>query len=640
MFLIRDLGSAVRGAATGPQIVLATTLGAMLGFVPGFFLPGDLGGGFLQAPGLIVALFVVALILDTNLLVFGLTTVGAKLVSIALLPVSFEIGRFLLEGPLEGVFRNLVTGPVTAWFGLEYYATSGGLLLGAVSGLALGLATAKALQGLRRSMAGVEAGSDRYQSLVGKRSVRFLAWLFFGSARKKSWSESAERGRRIRVVRPLGAIVAVLLVAGLYLAQGALGGAWLGERSRFSLAAWNGATVDLDGATLDLADGRVTFAGLAMADPEDLDHDAFRARTLDFDLSMRDLLAGSVAIDRIASGDAETGAVRSAPGRRIHPAPPAPPPPAPDEPGRPLEEYLAEVEVWKQRLETVAEWIEKFTGAGEDVPAEEPAEERDERVAEEAAVLGLAKVAATHFRTDSPAVTVRELVLDGLVVAGLGEDRVDVRGENLSSHPVLAGAPSVLRAAAQSGAFQLELRFDPKRPGLAGLSLVAKDIPLQSLAGSLRDLPVRGGVLDLSLDGEVEVGADGVHLGLPLLAVLRDTEVQVGSKSARLDRLELPIGLRGPLRSPSVEVDASRFADALTAAGRAELADEVRARAGKLVGGELGDALGGVIDGTKSTDEVVDQAKQRAEDELKKRAAEELQKRLPGGLGGLLKKKN
>jgi hypothetical protein len=261
-------------------------------------------------------------------------------------------------------------------------------------------------------------------------------------------------------------------------------------------------------------------------------------------------------------------------------------------------------------------------------------------VAEEAAVLGLAKVAATHFRTDSPAVTVRELVLDGLVVAGLGEDRVDVRGENLSSHPVLAGAPSVLRAAAQSGAFQLELRFDPKRPGLAGLSLVAKDIPLQSLAGSLRDLPVRGGVLDLSLDGEVEVGADGVHLGLPLLAVLRDTEVQVGSKSARLDRLELPIGLRGPLRSPSVEVDASRFADALTAAGRAELADEVRARAGKLVGGELGDALGGVIDGTKSTDEVVDQAKQRAEDELKKRAAEELQKRLPGGLGGLLKKKN
>ena len=82
MFLIRDLGSAVRGAATGPQIVLATTLGAMLGFVPGFFLPGDVGGGFLQAPGLILALSIAALVLDTNLLVFGLATLGAKLASI------------------------------------------------------------------------------------------------------------------------------------------------------------------------------------------------------------------------------------------------------------------------------------------------------------------------------------------------------------------------------------------------------------------------------------------------------------------------------------------------------------------------------------------------------------------------------
>ena len=84
----------------------------------------------------------------------------------------------------------------------------------------------------------------------------------------------------------------------------------------------------------------------------------------------------------------------------------------------------------------------------------------------------------------------------------------------------------------------------------------------------------------------------------------------------------------------------SAHSPALTAAGRAELADGVRARAGAIVGGELGDALGGVIDGTKSTEEVVDQAKQKAEDELKKRAAEELNKRLPGGLGGLLKKKN
>src|SRR5690606_13617682 len=56
MLITRKLGKILRGKATATQVLLAATLGGMLGFVPGFFLPGDLGGGFAQAPGLILAL--------------------------------------------------------------------------------------------------------------------------------------------------------------------------------------------------------------------------------------------------------------------------------------------------------------------------------------------------------------------------------------------------------------------------------------------------------------------------------------------------------------------------------------------------------------------------------------------------------
>ena len=75
------------------------------------------------------------------------------------------------------------------------------------------------------------------------------------------------------------------------------------------------------------------------------------------------------------------------------------------------------------------------------------------------------------------------------------------------------------------------------------------------------------------------------------------------------------------------------------------LAKQIGSRAEQLLKGRIpgaGDAISGVITGSKPTSQVIDEARQKAEDELKKRAEEELKKRLPGGLtnpfGG--KKKN
>src|SRR6186713_2101645 len=105
--LIRKIASVFRGKATPLQVLLATTLGGLLGFVPGFFLPGDLGGGFLQAPGLILGLLCVTLVLNANMAMFGLVTLVGKLLSLALLPVSYAVGTFLIDA-MPGVFRGLV----------------------------------------------------------------------------------------------------------------------------------------------------------------------------------------------------------------------------------------------------------------------------------------------------------------------------------------------------------------------------------------------------------------------------------------------------------------------------------------------------------------------------------------------------
>ena len=188
MFLFRKIGSVLRGKATPMQVMFATVLGGMLGFVPGFFLPGDLGGGLMQAPGLILSLLCLVLVLNANLAVFGLCTLVAKLLSAVLLSVSYGIGTWLLEGPLQGLFRGLVNGPGTAWFGLEYYATSGGLVLGLVFGVTAGVLMNRSIRLVRERMAVAEENSAAYQKYAQKRWVRFLAWALMGPGKgKQSW---------------------------------------------------------------------------------------------------------------------------------------------------------------------------------------------------------------------------------------------------------------------------------------------------------------------------------------------------------------------------------------------------------------------------------------------------------------------
>ncbi len=204
MFFTRKIGSVFRGKATPLQVMLATVLGGLLGFVPGFFLPGDLGGGFLQAPGLILSLLCLVLVLNANLGVFGLVTLFGKLLSLVLLPVSYRIGTFLLDGPLQGLYRALVNGKVTAWFGLEYYATAGGLVLGLVFGVLSGVLLNRSIRALRTHMAGLEESSERYQKYSQKKSVRFLSWLFLGKGKgKTSWKELAEQKKMGLPIRPV-----------------------------------------------------------------------------------------------------------------------------------------------------------------------------------------------------------------------------------------------------------------------------------------------------------------------------------------------------------------------------------------------------------------------------------------------------
>ena len=666
MLLTRKLGSVLRGKATPFQVVLATTLGGLLGFVPGFFLPGDLGGGFLQAPGLILVLLALVLVLNANLAVFGLTTLVAKLLSLLLLPVSYRVGVWLLDGPLQGVYRALVNGKVTAWFGLEYYATAGGLVLGLSFGVLTGVLLVRTLHAIRVKMADVEEHSERYQKFAGKKSVRLAAWLVLGKGKgKKSWKDLAEQRAVGMPVRIVGLIAVVVLGVSLWVVHQWFSTPILTRNVRTGLQAANGATVDLEAASLELGTGVLHLRALAIADSGNLTQDVFAADELTGTVDTGELLRKRLVIDEITSVNARGGSPRSTPGVLI---PGTEPPPEPPPPGgtKTLEDWIEQYELWKQRLETARRWIDRVAGGEGEPPVEQTPEQRQqERERQERA--GLARVVATHLLDAGPRVLIRKVDIQGIGYSIGGKaDKLDLLALNLSDLPSLVEQALSVRLTAQSGRMALALagpegtasqRAAAGTGTPLGFQFAMRDLAVDDVFGGLKiggAAPLRGGTIEFATNGSLLSQRDGgVTIDLPFDVKLANTTFALaGMRETRVDALALPLGLRGPLTRPAVLLDDRSLQQALLAAGQQELARFVQGQAGQLLGElppELRNALppidptdpAGALDAAKKAAEdaakkAVDDARKKAEEDAKKRLLDEAKKRLPGGFPGIL----
>ena len=645
LMLTRTLGSILRGKATTSQVLLASLFGGIIGFVPAALSPSLFG----QSPALAMSVLACVVVLQANLAVFGLVAASAKFLSWALLPFVFELGRLLLEGPLQGLFAILVNAPFFAWFGLEHYCNAGGLVLGAFFGLAVGLLIAKTLIAFRRRMADVEQNSERYQRFVAKRRNRILVWIFLGGGhgKKLTYADLAEaKGKRLPL-RWSGVAFVALAGVSIYLLHGMLGSSLLRTSLQRGLEKYNGASVDLAATTIDLSAGHVSLDGLAIADRERLDRDVFRARRLSLTIEPGAVLSRRLVITELTCADASTGAQRERPARRIDQAPLAKPPvETPKKKAKRLEDYVAEAKRWHARLEQASRWLARLSARSADRrPGDTPSgsteggESEDSRPAEQGPQDDLSRddmtrAVALHLRRKAPIVLVRELRFEGVVAETLGGELIDVHAKNLSSEPWLVDAPLELTIRARSGAFALRLvagddgvrvEFDRKAmqvdEALAGIQWPGK-------------APLRGGELDLSIGGRVSTSRGGVSLDLPLELVFRKTTVQVADlPETAVERLAFPIGLSGPLASPSISFEADDFAKALVQAGKAELAKRFERHAAQLLeqhAPKLGDAAKKTLESVKKGD--LDAARKSVEKALPEALPKGLPKTLPKGL--------
>lgn len=585
--ITRKLGALLRGKATPFQIVTACVLGAMLGFAP----------EVRQAPGLYMILVAVLLVINANLGLALLVAGGARLLSFVAAPVSFEVGQFLLDGPTTGLARAVVNAPLFAWCGLSYYAVAGGQALGFVIGLAVGFALASSVRAFQRRMQAAAGNPSKLNEIAGKGWAKALVWVFFGGKAKGTWDDILAKkiGNPIRI---LGVVIVAVLGAGLWFGHGYITKTWAKDSLALRLEQVNGATADVGGVTLDLKSGAFGVQSLALADPEQLSRDLFRADELAADFDQVDILKRRVHMAKLVVSGAKSGAARTTPGTKL-PTPPAEVDPNAPKPGEDdglwtLDEILAEAEVWKGRLQQAKRLLEKVAGDKKAPGEDEGFAERAARKAREAGWFG---VEAGHLVDVAPTFTLSELVVDGLAADWLPGRPLDVRGENLSTQPWLLDAPPKLKVASRDGAvgFDVDLAPASKAGGDGGLRMHWKGLAVDEVLGMLKlsgKAPMSGGTLDLALDGGWAKGAIGV-LDLPLNVTFRGTTFAVaGMQPTTVDSFTLPIGLSGPLDALTVKFDAGALTKALTDAGKAELAGRVQSELTKRLDGVLDGAAG------------------------------------------------
>ena len=589
--ITRQIGSILRGKATPFQLVAACVLGSLLGFGP----------ALLQAPGLYALLIGLLLVINANLALTFMVAAVMRIVSWLLIPVTYEVGLFLLEGPTEGLAATIVNAPVLAWCGLSFYVVAGGQLLGLVMGLGLGLFTARGVRRFRAKMAAVSESPKKWQEFAGTKWARLLIWLFFGGKGKKSWEEKLEQkvGNPIRV---WGAALVLVVLVGGYLARTSLIEPRARDGVQAGLEQLNGATVDLGGVTLDLREGVFGVANLAIADPENLSANLLSAETLLADFDQVDLLRRRVHLASLVIREAKSGSQRATPGVLVERAAPEPKPEeAPGDGNFSLEEILAEVEVWKGRLTQARSWIERLS------PEPKGPEDDNwrERLARQAKQSGFYSLEAKHLLDVAPNFLLSELRIEGLTIAGIPGKTFDLSGANLSSQPWLLDAAPVVSLVSRDGAIRFEVDLAPasRGGGDGALRFTWKGLSLDDALAqlSLDDAPFKGGTIDLELEGGWLDGKIGL-LDLPLKITLRDTLFQMkGIDPTQLDLLVLPIGLSGPLDSPKVSFDSSVLVDALEQAGEAQLSRQLDAQLEELgFPGKLEDELdlpGGLGDG-------------------------------------------
>ncbi|MDQ8180832.1 hypothetical protein [Pelagicoccus sp. SDUM812005] len=581
MIVTRKIGSLIRGKTTPFQIYAACLLGALIGFIP----------GFAQAPALMAFWILLLLVLNANLFLAGIVLLLSKLVLLVAMPAIFAVGRFLLEGPTQGLFKALINAPVTAYSGLDYYVVAGGQLVALVLGLVLAFFLKRSITNYRKKMMAMSEDSARLKKYNEKTWVKVLKFLFLGKGRgKKSYEEllAVKLGNPIRI---WGLAIVVVLGVLLGLGFSKLSAPLLTSLAKSNLETANGATVDLEGVDLSLKEGKLEVLGLAMADAQNLDTNIFSSKRIVADVNTTDLLRKRFSIDNLVIEKAASGDARATPGEQIGPKPKTDKKlelPEFDD----LDSVLENADEWKERLAQAKRWLEQMTAGGEEAKeALSWKEELNSRIR----ALGHANVKADFLTEGSPTLWIRRIEAKGINTPYFEGATLDLNGADLSTHPALAAAAPTVSLVANNDKFDARLSLaGASGTGTNDLKMQLKQVAVDPLAAKIKsdgNPPLSGGTMDIDLSGIIGTTDND----LVAQVTFAGSTARIAGNPVSLDGVTLPLQIRGPLDRPGIKLESKALEKIAGAALKKKAVDEVSKKLG--LEGDESDAAGKLLEG-------------------------------------------
>ena len=602
MFLLRKLGKLLRGNATAFQIISA----CMLGFIMAFAVSPE------KAPGFYLLMFFLVLILNCNLILFGLSLIMGHTLSLILTPLTFKLGVILLNSPLGELLGFLISAPVTAWMGFEYYLMPGAWVLGGIFGLIVGVGITRMLKGYINTMANLEAGSEKFGKVVNNPFFKLFAFVFLGGlSGKQTFNELRDSDHKSSPIRLIGVVAVVLGILTAFLSANMFDTAFFTTRAREVLTDLNGASVDIERISVNAFSGSVEVNKVAAANPDDLSRNRLSALRITADVDTMGLLSKRIVLNELAIVDVIADGERSTTGWIETPEPPS------EEEARPLiptdinqEQVLALIELWKLRLEGAQKaWEqvqEHFPKSDEPAPTVEEVETWQDVLERDIERLGYRAVVAKHLLPERPSFEIEKIVVDGIRA---GDDPLtvfDIELAHVSSDVTLQESSPTGAIASRSGQIKIGFEGHQLRNETEAnvISFQASEIPLALVQ---RWLPenvrpyVKNGVFSLS--GKGALTQDSMEIPLSLTFEELTFEIpKVGPWT--LNELTIPGNISGSPTQPAFSLDQRALAqmaenaikDAAQDAIEGRLMDEVEKRAGDLLKDEkIGNALKGLF---------------------------------------------
>jgi len=570
----------LKGGLSPAHVWSTVVLGVLLGMIP----------DYAASAGLVAILVLCSLLVRVNAGLFALSLIVSKTFLLLSLPWLFDLGQAALNGSMGAGLLTLSQLPVLAWFGFERYATVGALFVGVPLSLFAAFAVNRSIQKMRQAGASLDSNPkfDAFaQSLVGRVSLN----LMLGKSAKDGLGSALNNS--VPLLRWKEGIVAALLIAIV------AAGAWQWAKSDLKTAVVpvleraNGATVDVDGLSLNLWTGTLDVTGLALADPSDLSLNSFAATELRISVSSLALLSKRIVVNKVSTTDATYGMARATPGQLVGPLIDTAAISAPS--AEDLGGYVNEAEQWLDRLKQVQSWLKKWEGSipnGSDAKPEVGAPSYEEWLQEQIAQSGYIKQSFAPIEDSFWSVVAKKVLMESLRIAALGDKDLTLSAENLASNPKqLALAPRVEMTSNDESLSVLLQLNELSGAGANRLSVSADGLDAESTLSSLKpsiSKQISGGQIALNVNGEFRYAGDG-ELNIELLARLRDAELTVRRRNVPVDELQVPVLIQGSFNAPKIRVENRAIEDQLKNLAEAAIKDEAKSRVEDKVKDKLGD---------------------------------------------------